>query len=48
MLAIVFICVCEFQDEILLRQEKCKTMGKLNFSEKRQNSDLLISYKLKT
>ena len=29
------MCMCvEFQDEILLRGEECKTWEKLNFSEK--------------
>ena len=45
---IVCICVCEFQDEILLTGEECKTRKILNFSEKGQNNDLSIPYKLKT
>ena len=48
MLAIVCICVCEFQDEILLREEECKTQENLIFYEKVQNSNLLIPYRLKT
>ena len=32
---IVCICACEFWDEILLREEECKTWVKLNFSKKK-------------
>ena len=41
------VCMYEFQDEILLRGEECKTRVNLNFSEKGQNSklSLQISYK---
>ena len=31
---IVCICACEYQDEILLRGEECKTWVNLNSSEK--------------
>ena len=34
------MCMCvEFQDEIFLRGEECKTQKKFNFSEKEQNGN---------
>ena len=42
MFAIVCICVCEFRDEILLREEECKTREKSNFSKERQNNNLSL------
>ena len=35
-----------FEDEILLRGEECKTWANLNFSEKWQNGKLPLVYKL--
>ena len=42
-------CVWEFRDEILLRGGggECKTREKLNFSEKWQNSNFSLQYRLK-
>ena len=31
---LVCICACEFREEILLREEECKTWVNLNFSKK--------------
>ena len=42
---IVCICVCEFQDEIILRGEECKNLGKKlknSGKKKGQNSDFSI------
>ena len=41
---IVSVCVYEFRDEILLREEECKTQVNLNFFEKWQNGKLLLQY----
>ena len=38
----VYVCV-NFGDKIILRGEECKTEVNLNFSEKGQNSKLLLS-----
>ena len=36
----LFVLVCvNFRDEILLREEECKTRKKFNFSEKWQNGN---------
>ena len=47
---ILCICACEFQDEILLRREECKTQVNLSFSKKnRANTmNLPLRYMLKT
>ena len=41
----VVACV-DFEDEILLRGEECKTWANLNFSEKGKNGKLPLVYKL--
>ena len=40
---IVSICACEFQDEILLKGEECKTRVKLNFSKKKGKHSELVA-----
>ena len=40
----VSVCVYEFRDEILLREEECKTQVNLNFFEKWKNGKLLLQY----
>ena len=32
----MYICACEFRDEILLKGEECKTRVNLNFSKKKK------------
>ena len=46
----VIVCVVcvNIGDEILLREEECKTRANLNFSEKWQNGKLPLWYRLKT
>ena len=43
----VFVCV-NFEDEILLRGEECKTRVNLNFSKEGQNGKLPLLYELQT
>ena len=48
---IVCICACDFQDEIFLRGEECKTQVNLNFSKKKKkdkHDELALQYRLKT
>ena len=47
---LVCICACEFREEILLREEECKTRVNLNFSKKKMANmvNLLLQYRLKT
>ena len=46
----VIVCVVcvNFGDEILLREEECKTRANLNCFEKWQNGKLPLWYRLKT
>ena len=43
----VYVCI-NFGDEILLRGEECKARVNLKFSEKWQNSKLMLQYGLPT
>ena len=43
----VYVCV-NFKDEILLREEECKTWVNFNFSKKWQNGKLPLQYRLQT
>ena len=43
---IVCICACEFQDEILLRGEECKTWVNLNFSKKKKGKHNELAAKI--
>ena len=35
----MYICACEFRDEILLKGEECKTRVNLNFSKKKRRAN---------
>ena len=37
----IYICACEFHDEILLREEECKTRVNLNFSKKNKGANMV-------
>ena len=41
----VYVCV-NFEDEILLRGEECKNLGKFEFFQKMENGKLLLQYRL--